>query len=57
MSPNLLRMLTILRKDMQAYPHAYPRTQLTRRGRSRDTPARYLARSRTRPSPGLGKPS
>jgi hypothetical protein len=56
MSPNLLHMLTILRTEMQAYPHAYPRTQFTRRGRYRNTPARYLVRSRA-PYFGLDKPS
>jgi hypothetical protein len=54
MSPNLLRTLTILRRAMQAYPHAYPRTSFTRRGRYRNTPARYLPRFRMRPTPGQG---
>jgi hypothetical protein len=36
MSPNLLRMLTIRRKEMRAHPHAYARTQFMRRRHQRD---------------------
>jgi hypothetical protein len=54
MSPNLLRMLTILRAEMRGYPHADLPTQFTRSGRYRNTPARYVTRFPEAPSRWCG---